>query len=55
MTGLLANAWLPFALASIASTGQWARDLSPFILSPAVIGKPGFIHAVVRGVEGRDR
>ena len=26
------------------------RDLYPFILSPGVIGKLGFVHGLVRGV-----
>jgi hypothetical protein len=29
-----------------------ARDLYPFILSPAVIGKLGFVHGLVRSGEG---
>jgi len=46
----LVEAWLPlsFAVNSInRSMGQ--PDLYPFVLSPATIGKLGFIHAVVRG------
>jgi hypothetical protein len=46
----LVNAWLPFTFAvNSVNRAMGVRDLYPFILSPAVIGKLGFIHAVVRG------
>ena len=42
--------WLPltFALNSL-NRGMGQSDLYPFILSPAVIGKLGFIHTLVQG------
>ena len=48
--GPLVNTWIPlaFALNSVnRCMGQ--SDLYPFILSPAVIGKLGFIHRLVHG------
>jgi hypothetical protein len=46
----LVNAWLPFTFAiNSVNRAMGARDLYPFILSPAVIGKLGFVHALVRG------
>ncbi len=45
----LMAAWLPLTSAMNAlSRSIGARDLYPFILSPAVIAKLGFIHALVR-------
>jgi hypothetical protein len=46
----LVNAWLPFTFAiNSVNRAMGARDLYPFILSPAVIEKLGFIHELVRG------
>jgi hypothetical protein len=46
---MLVNAWLPFTFAiNSVNRAMGARDLYPFILSPAVIGKLGFIHELVR-------
>ena len=49
------KAWLPFTFAinSVART-MGTRDLYPFILSPGVIHKLGFIHDLVQNVAGRD-
>jgi hypothetical protein len=45
----IVNAWLPFTFATNSvNRAMGLRDLYPFILSPAVIGKLGFIHALVR-------
>jgi hypothetical protein len=47
---LLVDAWLPFTFAmNSVNRAMGLRDLYPFILSSAVIGKLGFIHALVRG------
>jgi hypothetical protein len=47
----LINAWLPFTFAmNSVNRAMGARDLYPFILSPAVVAKLGFIHSLVRGV-----
>jgi len=45
----IARSWLPFVFAmnSISRT-IGLRDIYPFILSPAVIGKLGFIHDLVQ-------
>jgi hypothetical protein len=46
----LVAAWLPFAFAmNSVNRAMGQRDLYPFILSPEVIGKLGFIHGLVRG------
>ena len=45
----LVNAWLPFTFAmNSVNRAMGARDLYPFILSPAVVAKLGFIHSLVR-------
>jgi len=45
----LVNAWLPFTFAmNSVNRAMGARDLYPFILSPAVVAKLGFIHGLVR-------
>jgi hypothetical protein len=52
----LVGAWLPltFAVNSLnRSMGQ--PDLYPFVLPPPVIGKLGFIHAIVHSATGRYR
>jgi hypothetical protein len=42
-------AWLPFVFAmNSVSRTMGSRDLYPFILSPNVIAKLGFIHSLVR-------
>jgi hypothetical protein len=47
----LVAAWLPFTFAmNSVNRAMGLRDLYPFILSPGVIGKLGFIHGLVRGV-----
>jgi hypothetical protein len=47
----LVNAWLPFTFAiNSVNRAMGLRDLYPFILSPAVVGKLGFIHGLVRDV-----
>jgi hypothetical protein len=52
---MLVNAWLPFTFAiNSVNRAMGARDLYPFILSPAVIGKLGFIHELVRGAAKAD-
>ncbi len=44
-------AWLPFTFAmNSVSRTMGTRDLYPFILSPEVIGKLGFIHGLVQDV-----
>ncbi len=51
----LLRAWLPLTYAVNAlnrSMGQ--PDLYPFILSPAVIDKLGFIHDLVHAPRGRN-
>ena len=46
---VLVNAWLPFTFAvNSVNRAMGVRDLYPFILSSAVIGKLAFIHALVR-------
>lgn len=46
---LLVNAWLPFTFAiNSVNRAMGVRDLYPFILSPAVIAKLGFIHTLVQ-------
>ncbi|MBR0704865.1 MULTISPECIES: zinc-binding metallopeptidase family protein [Bradyrhizobium] len=45
----LIDAWLPFTFAmNSVNRAMGLRDLYPFILSPAVVGKLGFIHGLVR-------
>ena len=47
----LVNAWLPFTFAmNSVNRAMGLRDLYPFILSPAVIAKLGFVHSLVRDV-----
>jgi len=50
------RAWLPFAFAmnSVART-MGTRDLYPFILTPSVIGKLGFIHGLVQQASRESR
>lgn len=51
----LVNAWLPFTFAiNSVNRAMGARDLYPFILSPAVVGKLGFVHELVRGAAKAD-
>ncbi|MGJ4950013.1 zinc-binding metallopeptidase family protein [Bradyrhizobium sp. HKCCYLS20291] len=45
----IVNAWLPFTFAmNSVARAMGARDLYPFILTPPVIAKLGFIHELVR-------
>ncbi|MGY4417021.1 hypothetical protein ACVWW4_008757 [Bradyrhizobium sp. LB7.1] len=47
----IVNAWLPFTFAmNSVNRAMGVRDLYPFILSPAVVAKLGFIHSLVRNV-----
>ncbi|WP_339941641.1 putative zinc-binding metallopeptidase [Undibacterium luofuense] len=49
---MLINAWLPIEFATNSmnrSLGQ--MDLYPFVLSPQVIRKLGFIHALTQGAQ----
>jgi hypothetical protein len=47
----IVNAWLPFTFAmNSVNRAMGMRDLYPFILSPAVVAKLGFIHGLVRDV-----
>jgi len=47
----IVGAWLPFTFAmNSVSRAMGTRDLYPFILSPTVIGKLGFIHGLVQDV-----
>ena len=47
-------AWLPFTFAiNSVARAMGARDLYPFILSPEVIRKLGFIHTLVQDVASR--
>jgi len=47
----LVDAWLPFTFAmNSVNRAMGMRDLYPFILSPAVVAKLGFIHGLVRDV-----
>ena len=47
----LVNAWLPFTFAmNSVNRAMGMRDLYPFILSPVVVEKLGFIHGLVRNV-----
>ena len=49
--GAIVGAWLPFTFAiNSVNRAMGLRDLYPFILSPAVIAKLGFIHDLVQGV-----
>lgn len=52
----LVNAWLPFTFAmNSVNRAMGMRDLYPFILSPAVVAKLGFIHRLVRdGAKGQE-
>ena len=44
------DAWLPFVFAmNCVNRAMGNRDLYPFVLSPAVIQKLGFIHNLVHG------
>ncbi len=44
------DAWLPYVFAmNNVSRAMGARDLYPFVLSPPVIAKLGFIHDLVHG------
>jgi hypothetical protein len=48
----IVDAWLPYVFAmNNVSRAMGARDLYPFVLSPAVIGKLGFIHDLVHGLK----
>lgn len=45
----IVTAWLPFTFAmNSVARAMGARDLYPFILTPPVIGKLGFIHGLVQ-------
>lgn len=47
----IVDAWLPFTFAmNSVNRAMGMRDLYPFILSPAVVAKLGFIHGLVQGV-----
>ena len=47
----IVNAWLPFTFAmNSVNRAMGMRDLYPFILSPVVVDKLGFIHGLVRNV-----
>jgi hypothetical protein len=47
----IVDAWLPFTFAmNSVNRAMGLRDLYPFILSPSVVAKLGFIHGLVRGV-----
>jgi hypothetical protein len=47
----IVDAWLPFTFAmNSVNRAMGLRDLYPFILSPAVVAKLGFIHGLVRDV-----
>jgi hypothetical protein len=47
----IVSAWLPFTFAmNSVNRAMGTRDLYPFILSPVVITKLGFIHRLIRGV-----
>jgi len=53
--GAIVNAWLPFTFAmNSVARAMGTRDLYPFILTPPVIHKLGFIHDLVRQ-GGRDK
>jgi hypothetical protein len=50
----IVTAWLPFTFAmNNVSRAMGTRDLYPFILSPTVIDKLGFIHGLVQDVAKR--
>jgi len=50
----IVGAWLPFTFAmNSVSRAMGTRDLYPFILSPTVIGKLGFVHGLVQDVAKR--
>jgi hypothetical protein len=50
----VAAAWLPFTFAiNSVARAMGARDLYPFVLSPAVIRKLGFIHGLMQDVANR--
>ncbi len=50
----LVSAWLPFTFAmNSVNRAMGLRDLYPFMLSPAVVAKLGFIHGLVRGTRPR--
>jgi hypothetical protein len=45
----IASSWLPFVFAmNSLSRTIGLRDMYPFILTPTVIGKLGFIHSLVQ-------
>jgi hypothetical protein len=47
----IVSAWLPFTFAmNSVNRAMGLRDLYPYILSPAVDAKLGFIHSLVRDV-----
>jgi hypothetical protein len=46
---VLLNAWLPFVFAiNNVSRAMGERDLYPFVISPAVVRKLGFIHDLIQ-------
>ena len=48
----IVDAWLPYVFAiNNVSRAMGERDLYPFVLSPAVIAKLGFIHDLVHGLK----
>ena len=48
----IVDAWLPYVFAmNNVSRAMGARDLYPFVLSPPVIAKLGFIHDLVHGAK----
>jgi len=50
----IVTAWLPFTFAmNNVSRAMGTRDLYPFILSPTVIDKLGFIHGLVQDAAKR--
>ncbi len=50
----IVEAWTPVAVAMNSMNRAMGRpDLYPFVLGPPVIGKLGFIHALVRGANDR--
>jgi hypothetical protein len=52
--GVIMKAWLPFTFAmNSVARAMGVRDLYPFILTPAVIAKLGFIHGLVQGAAGK--
>jgi hypothetical protein len=53
---MIVDAWVPltFAMNSL-NRSMGLQDPYPFVLSPTVIGKLGFIHQLVHGRHGRQR